>query len=369
MRRILFVPVLVCMAMPLGATAQTGGAVELMGFGRFTRISPDRELNNAIGVGGGLGLFFSSRFKITGDVSYGFTKDTADTSVGYAPFHARLVYEQPLSDDLRATIGGGYVFNAYTNYEGNDQGWTVALGLNKKWREKTRLFVQGTMDFMPPNWNDLRVVVAGNPPGVVRIIERADINWGIEAGISRWFFGRSGGQPVVAAAPPPQQRPVTPPAQQQQPPQRVEPPVTPTPAPTQPQPQPQPPVQPQPQPERFVDLVAIHFDFDSAELRPDARAELDRAVGILRANGSARVQLEGHADERGSSAYNQRLGQRRAAAVRAYLTENGITEARLSTVSRGESRPVDPAKDESAYARNRRVELVVLDGARLREPR
>src|SRR5688572_24219295 len=188
MRRSSFVAVLVClMLVPALSEAQTMGTVELMGFGRWTRISPDRDLKNAIGVGAGFGLFLSSRFKLTGDASYGPTsQDSDDASAAYMPFHARLVYEQPLGDKLRATLGGGYVFNNYIDQVGDDHGWTAAAGANWKLGAKTRLFAQGSMDYLPANWNDLTVIVI-NPTGVIRIIERGDIHWAVEAGISGLF--------------------------------------------------------------------------------------------------------------------------------------------------------------------------------------
>jgi len=72
-----------------------------------------------------------------------------------------------------------------------------------------------------------------------------------------------------------------------------------------------------------------------------------------------RVQLVGHADERGSTLYNLSLGQRRAESVRQYLVNMGISSARLATLSYGEERPEQGGQSESAWATNRRVEFVV----------
>jgi peptidoglycan-associated lipoprotein len=103
----------------------------------------------------------------------------------------------------------------------------------------------------------------------------------------------------------------------------------------------------------------ILFDFDKYDLRPDARAILDRKVGFLNENASVRSQIEGHCDERGTNAYNLALGERRANAAKQYLTNAGVSAGRLSTISYGEERPLDPGHNEAAWARNRRAHFVV----------
>jgi len=103
----------------------------------------------------------------------------------------------------------------------------------------------------------------------------------------------------------------------------------------------------------------INFDFDKYDLRPDARTILDRKVAFLNQNGSVRVQIEGHCDERGTNAYNLALGERRANAAKQYVTTAGVNAARLSTISYGEERPLDPGHNEAAWARNRRAHFVI----------
>jgi peptidoglycan-associated lipoprotein len=103
----------------------------------------------------------------------------------------------------------------------------------------------------------------------------------------------------------------------------------------------------------------IYFDFDQYDLRPDAQTVLDRKVAFLNENGSVRVQIEGHCDERGTNAYNMALGERRANAAKQYLTTAGVSAGRLSTISYGEERPADPGHSEAAWARNRRDHFVV----------
>jgi peptidoglycan-associated lipoprotein len=114
----------------------------------------------------------------------------------------------------------------------------------------------------------------------------------------------------------------------------------------------------------------IHFDFDESDLRDDARARLDAKLPILLANPGVRLRISGHADERGSDEYNLALGQRRAAAAKRYLTERGVADGRIETVSFGEEQPIAGGGDESAYAANRRAEFDIMAGGdRLARPR
>jgi len=113
----------------------------------------------------------------------------------------------------------------------------------------------------------------------------------------------------------------------------------------------------------------VHFDYDQADLRPGDRAILDAKVPILQANTGVTIQVAGHTDERGSDEYNLALGQRRAAAVKAYLVQRGVPDGRISTVSYGEEHPIAQGSDESAWSQNRRAEFAITAGGNnLRAP-
>lgn len=113
----------------------------------------------------------------------------------------------------------------------------------------------------------------------------------------------------------------------------------------------------------------VHFDYDQSDLRPGDRAILDAKVPILQANSGVMIRVAGHTDERGSDEYNLALGQRRAAAVKAYLVQHGVSDSRIATVSYGEERPIAQGSDESAYAQNRRAEFEITQGGgNLRAP-
>jgi peptidoglycan-associated lipoprotein len=106
----------------------------------------------------------------------------------------------------------------------------------------------------------------------------------------------------------------------------------------------------------------VYFDTDRYDLRPDARATLEKQAQWLKQYGNVRVQVEGHADERGTREYNLALGDRRAAAVKNYLVALGIPAGRINTISYGKERPVDPRSSEDAYAQNRRGVTSITDG-------
>jgi len=112
-----------------------------------------------------------------------------------------------------------------------------------------------------------------------------------------------------------------------------------------------------------ADLAAmINFEYDQAAVRQTDQATLDKKAAILAANPNVRVQISGHADERGSDEYNLALGNRRAGAAKRYLENKGIDGARLEVVSYGEERPLNAGHDEAAYAQNRRDEFQVTAG-------
>lgn len=102
----------------------------------------------------------------------------------------------------------------------------------------------------------------------------------------------------------------------------------------------------------------VYFGFDQYNLSSDAQSILDSNIAKLK-SGSQHIRLEGHADERGTREYNLALGERRANAVLQYLVANGVAKNRVETISYGKERPADPGHDESAWAKNRRVEIVL----------
>jgi peptidoglycan-associated lipoprotein len=103
-------------------------------------------------------------------------------------------------------------------------------------------------------------------------------------------------------------------------------------------------------------LSRIHFAFDSAQLDGSARAELKDDAACLVQRKPVSATIEGHADERGTTAYNLALGQRRADSVRGYLQDLGVG-ADLGTISFGKELPLVKGSGEEAWSQNRRAEL------------
>jgi len=103
----------------------------------------------------------------------------------------------------------------------------------------------------------------------------------------------------------------------------------------------------------------IYFEFDSAVLTPSAVAVLQEKAAWLKDQPTVNVLIEGHCDERGTNEYNLALGERRAQSAKAFLVNMGIASARLTTVSYGEERPLDPGHNEAAWAKNRRAQFVI----------
>lgn len=104
--------------------------------------------------------------------------------------------------------------------------------------------------------------------------------------------------------------------------------------------------------------TVFYFDFDVAEFKPADRATLSYHARNLAANSSKRIRLEGHADERGTREYNLALGERRANSILNYLIVNGASRSQVEVVSYGEERPAQAGQSDSAYSRNRRVEVI-----------
>ena len=107
--------------------------------------------------------------------------------------------------------------------------------------------------------------------------------------------------------------------------------------------------------------MAIRFDFDSARLRPEGAAVLDRLAAALQTSDlkDSRFLIEGHTDSKGDAVYNLHLSQQRADEVRRYLQAHGVAEPRLNAVGRGAQEPANPA--QPLAAENRRVRIVNLE--------
>jgi outer membrane protein OmpA-like peptidoglycan-associated protein len=153
------------------------------------------------------------------------------------------------------------------------------------------------------------------------------------------------------------------------------PPPAPKPAPPPepvPAPKPKPaPEKPKPVAEKVTFAADVLFDFDKADIRPDAAKVLAEAADVVRSHGTRRVVIEGHTDARGTAQYNQRLSERRAQAVKRWFQERGgLKTAALETRGLGAKKPVAPnakpdgSDDPEGRQKNRRVEIVIAKQTR-----
>jgi OmpA-OmpF porin, OOP family len=106
-------------------------------------------------------------------------------------------------------------------------------------------------------------------------------------------------------------------------------------------------------------LDDVLFDFDRSNVKPEAAKILDRLVAFMQENKNSKVTLSGHTDNVGSDAYNQKLSERRVAAVREYAVKKGVDAGRISGQGFGESKPIADNKTREGRSKNRRVEIKV----------
>jgi peptidoglycan-associated lipoprotein len=107
-------------------------------------------------------------------------------------------------------------------------------------------------------------------------------------------------------------------------------------------------------------LKDIHFDFDKYDIRTEDTEILKANADLLMKDRKAKIQIEGHCDERGTSEYNLALGERRANNAKKYLISLGILADHISTISYGMEKPLDSGHNEEAWAKNRRDHFVIL---------
>ncbi|MEQ9323228.1 MAG: OmpA family protein [Polyangiaceae bacterium] len=112
---------------------------------------------------------------------------------------------------------------------------------------------------------------------------------------------------------------------------------------------------------KMCDLTTSYFDFDSANVSPQARGVLDKIASCFKdgAGKDQNLNIVGHADPRGETEYNFALGQRRAGAIAGYLTKAGLAETRIETSSRGELEA--SGTDTQTWAKDRKVEILLAD--------
>jgi peptidoglycan-associated lipoprotein len=108
----------------------------------------------------------------------------------------------------------------------------------------------------------------------------------------------------------------------------------------------------------------VYFDFNAYTVRQDAEPLLAAQAAWLNRYPAVAVRIEGNCDERGTREYNLALGARRSNSVRDFLVSHGVNPARVSTISYGKERPIDPGEGEDAWSKNRNAHTAIVSGAR-----
>ncbi len=108
-----------------------------------------------------------------------------------------------------------------------------------------------------------------------------------------------------------------------------------------------------------IKLENIHFEYDKYDLTADAKSTLSANARVMMDHPRFSILIEGHCDERGTEEYNLALGEKRALSARDYLVGFGIAKDRISVISYGEEKPLDPRHNDQAWAKNRRAQFVV----------
>jgi peptidoglycan-associated lipoprotein len=103
----------------------------------------------------------------------------------------------------------------------------------------------------------------------------------------------------------------------------------------------------------------VFFDYDKSALKMEAQSLLKKKAEWLKSTAKAKLTIEGNCDERGTAEYNMALGERRAQSAKKFLVDLGIDAKRITTISYGKERPIDPAHNEAAWTKNRNDGFVV----------
>ena len=334
------------LSIPASLSAQRKGALEIGGFGRFTKFADTLQIDKGLGGGGRAGVFIMRNLSVEMDVSYAqadvtklpFLVDRGQIldKVSHTLWSYRLLYNAPLSERVKLLVGGGYGYDAFgreRNVAPRGGGPQGLVGLRFVLNDKLSLRVEGTGQYTVPG--DQKTLPTPRDP---------HLDLGAQAGLSLSFFTRDPKPRIqydttivtrvqrdtvyitrIDTVPPVRQASATVAAG------------------------------------KPIVIGAINFAFNKSDITPEAKKILDLIAASLneQVNSSRTIDVTGNTDAIGSEKYNLKLGQDRADQAKAYLVSKGVAESRVNARTAGEGDPLAPNSSDNGRATNRRV-LVML---------
>jgi len=333
------------LSIPASLSAQRKGALEVGGFGRFTKFADTLQIDNGFGGGGRAGVFILRNLSIEMDVSYAeanvaerkkpYIVDRGQVldKVSHTLWSYRLLYNAPLSERVKLLVGGGYGYDAFgreRNVAPRGGGPQGLVGLRFVLNDKVSLRVEGTGQYTVPGDEDTKPTPRDT-----------HLDLGAQAGLSLSFFTRDPKPRIQYDTTIVTRRDtmyIT----------RIDTvriaPATATTVAGKP-----------------IVIGAINFAFNKSDITPEAKKILDLIAASLneQVNSSRTIDVTGNTDAIGSEKYNLKLGQDRADQAKAYLVSKGVAESRVNARTAGEGDPLAPNSSDNGRATNRRV-LVML---------
>ncbi len=330
---------------PVAASAQRQGAIEIGGFGRLSKFADTLQLKTGFGGGGRAGIYLFKNLLAEMDLSYAEVDvdrpktgnpgyDTLST-VSHPLWAYRLTYNAPLSDNVKLMIGGGYAYDSYGRVRvvaprgGGPHG---LAGLRLVFNDRLSARLEGIAHYVTPASKN-----------TLPYPRTTGLNFGAQAGLSLSFFTRERVTRVdtvrVAAAP----APIAPARRDTVFVQRRDT------------------VQVAARAGRPIVVGSINFGYNLFDLTPEAKQILDRIAESFAdpANITRTMAITGHTDVRGAEGYNEKLGQDRADQAKAYIVSKGVAESRITARSAGETETLGTNDDETSRATSRRVVVML----------
>jgi outer membrane protein OmpA-like peptidoglycan-associated protein len=331
------------LVIPASAFAQRQGAIELGGFGRYTKYADTLQLDAGFGGGGRAGIYVWKNWLLEMDISYAEPKvnrpltgnpgfDTLKT-VSHTLWSYRLTYNAPISERVKFLVGGGYGYDAYGRERtvaprgGGPQG---LVGLRFILNDRLSARVEGTGQYTIPENQKTQPTP-----------RTTHVDLGAQAGLSLSFFTHDPKPRIKYDTTIINHRDTVYITKIDT--VRIQGPTIQAPA------------------GKPIVIGAINFAFNKSDITPEAKKILDLIAASLneQVNSSRTIDVTGNTDAIGSEKYNLKLGQDRADQAKAYLVSKGVAASRVNTRTAGESDPLAPNTSDNGRATNRRV-LIML---------